>query len=87
MRENGFNALNVIKEILGFIGVTVGIFAWMMIMQLIVSFVALSYLHMQFTVMIAVSVCVTAGFDIYYVIHRVRRKRKQKEILRRISSD
>lgn len=78
MNENKFDALRIIKEILGFIGVTAGIFAWMMIMQLIISFVALSYIHMQFKTMIIVSICVTAAFDVYYVIRRIKKNIQTK---------
>lgn len=84
MNDNKFDALGIIKEIMGFIGVTVGVFAWMMLMQLIISFVALSYLHMKLETMIIVAVCVTVAFDVYYVIHRIHKKRERKEILRRI---
>lgn len=84
MNENRFDALGIIKEILGFIGATVGVFAWVMVMQLIVSFVALSYIHMQLKTMIIVAISLTAAFDIYYVIHRIHKKRKQKDVLRRI---
>ena len=76
MSNKRFDALELVKEILGFLGVTAGIFLWMMVMQLIVSFVALSYLHMDIEIMFLVAAGVTVCFDIYYVIHRVRKKRK-----------
>ncbi len=86
MNENKFDPLEAVKEILLFLAVSAIAFLWMMLMLLIVSFVAVSVLKIKLTTMIFIALGFMVLIDIYYVIRRAAKKRKEREILRRLNS-
>lgn len=75
--EEKIDVRDVVKDILFFfLSVAIG-FAWMLIMQLIISFVSLGYLHMNIEKMIIVSfVCafLVGIFNIYKMVVKYRKK-------------
>jgi hypothetical protein len=76
MQENRFDPLGIIKQILVFIAVSAISFGWTMLVLLIVSFVALSYITIKLDTMILISVAVMLLFDAAYVIGRIRKKNR-----------
>lgn len=70
-----FDPLALIKEILVFIGISVLAFGWMMLMLLIISFVALSYVKITLAVMLWVSAGFTVIADIYTAVRRYAPKK------------
>lgn len=72
MKNKSFDPLALAKEILMFVGVTAGVFAWVMMMQLIISFVALSYLTYKLKVMIIVAAAAAVIVDVFYVRKRIK---------------
>lgn len=70
-----YEATDVVKEVIWDIFVAIIIFAWVLIMLLIISFVTSGYLH--FTIekmMIAAVVCGVAGL-LYRIIRTIRKYR------------
>ncbi len=84
MNENRFDPLEAVKEVLYFLGVSALAFAWMLLMLLIVSFVAVSVWRIRLTTMIFISLGFMVVIDIYYVIRRTAKKRKEREIRERL---
>ena len=84
MNEDRFDPLEAVKEVLYFLAVSAIAFVWMLLMLLIVSFVAVSVLRIKLTAMIFISLGFMVLIDIYYVIRRVIKKRKEKEIRERL---
>ena len=78
-KENEFNPLNVLKEVLGFVFVVGMAFGWMMLMLLILSFVSLSYLHFNIDAMITFSTIFTIVFGTFYVFFRIRKSIKKEK--------
>ncbi len=77
MRENRFDPLAVIKNILVFLAITGIVFAWTMLVLLIVSFVALSYIKLRLDTMYIISAAVTACFDAAYLIGKAHKRREK----------
>ena len=71
--EHPFGALDIVKDIIFFFVVTAVAFGWMLLMLLIVSFVTLSYLHFEFSVMVTVSVITAIIVAIAYLIIKVNK--------------
>ncbi len=84
MNGNKFDPLEAVKEILYFLAVSAIAFVWMLLMLLIVSFVAVSVLKIKLTTMIFISLGFMVLIDIYYVIRRAAKKRKDREIQERL---
>ncbi len=84
MNEDRFDPLEAVKEVLYFLAVSAIAFVWMLLMLLIVSFVAVSVLKIKLTTMIFIALGFMVLIDIYYVIRRVVKKRKDKEIRERL---
>lgn len=76
MERKGFDPLLIIKEILLGVLTLAGVFAWLMLVQLIVSFIGMSYIRMKFKTMVIVAAALTAVFAVCYVIRRVMKNRK-----------
>lgn len=75
--EDRIDVRDVVKDILFFfVAVAIG-FGWMLLMQLIISFVSLGYIHMNIEKMIIVSfVCafLVGIFNIYKMVVKYRKK-------------
>ena len=84
MNGNRFDPLEAVKEVLYFLAVSALAFAWMLLMLLIVSFVAVSVWRIRLTTMIFISLGFMVVADIYYVIRRTAKKRKEREIRERL---
>ncbi len=78
MRENRFDPLAVLKNILVFLAITAVVFAWTMLVLLIVSFVALSYIKLRLDTMYIISAVVTACFDAAYLIGKAYKKNSRQ---------
>lgn len=72
-KEDEFNPLNLLKDILGFAFVLAIAFGWMILMLLIISFVSLSYLHFNIDVMLYVSAGFAAICGVVYIFGKVRK--------------
>lgn len=74
--KNKFSKLDLIKEIIFFLLYTAGMFAYCMLVLLIISFVTTSYLHFTIEGIFIASVVGTAALDVYYIVRKVRKRRK-----------
>lgn len=78
-KENEFNPLELVKDIIGFVFVVGIAFGWMILMLLILSFVSLSYLHFNIDDMLNFSTVFAIIAGAVYVIHKVRIKTGKKK--------
>lgn len=69
-------ALDIAKEIIFFILFTAAMFAYCMLVLLIISFVTSSFLHFSIEGIFIASVVGTVALDIYYVLRRVKKRRR-----------
>lgn len=69
-------ALDLAKEIIFFILYTAGMFAYFMLVLLIISFVTSSYLHFTIEGIFIASIVGTVGMDIYHIVKKVKNNRK-----------
>lgn len=69
-------ALDIAKEIIFFILFTVAMFAYCMLVLLIISFVTSSFLHFSIEGIIITSIVGTVALDVYYVVRKVKKRRK-----------
>ncbi|MCR5331631.1 MAG: hypothetical protein K6E62_10685 [Lachnospiraceae bacterium] len=76
MQEKKFDPLELIKQILVFLAISATVFGWSMLMLLIVSFVALSYITLKLKWMIIISLVIMACVDAAYIIGRIQKKRQ-----------
>lgn len=76
---NRDKALNMIKEFVLFILVTACAFAWWMLMLLLISFMTLSLLPLTIEWIFIIAIVGTVAVDIFYIIKRVRKYRKEME--------
>ncbi len=76
MQEKRFDALGLIKQILVFLAISAVTFIWCMLVLLIISFVALSYITLKLKWMIVISIVIMICIDTAYIIEKVRRKKK-----------
>ncbi len=76
MQEKRFDPLELIKQILALLAVTLLTFAWTMTVLLIISFVALSYVTLKLDMMYVISAIVTVLVDAAYLIGKHRKKKK-----------
>ena len=82
MQEKRFDPLELIKQILVFLAISAVVFVWCMLVQLIISFVALSYITLKLKWMIIISLAIMVFADIAYIIGKVQKKRKDDLRLR-----
>jgi hypothetical protein len=68
-----YTAFDIVKDIIFFFVVVAVAFGWLLLMLLIISFVALSYLHMKFDYMILASVIFAIIAGIVYIIVKSRK--------------
>ncbi|MBO4416110.1 MAG: hypothetical protein J5824_09060 [Lachnospiraceae bacterium] len=76
MQEKRFDPLELIKQILVFLALSAVTFIWCMLVLLIISFVALSYITLKLKWMIVISIVIMICIDAAYIIEKVRRKKK-----------
>ncbi len=69
-------ALDIAKEIIFFILFTAAMFAYCMLVLLIISFVASSFLHFSIEGIFITSILGTVALDVYYVVRRVKKRRR-----------
>jgi len=69
-------AIDIAKEIIFFILFTAAMFAYCMLVLLIISFVTSSFLHFSIEGIIIGAIVGTAALDAYYIARRVKRRRK-----------
>ena len=81
MQEKRFDPLELIKQILALLAVTLLTFAWTMTVLLIISFVALSYVTLKLDMMYVISAAVTVLVDAAYLIGKHRKKKKDGDRL------
>lgn len=82
MNKDKFEAMALIKEIMTVILVMAVVFAWFMLMQLIISFVALAYITLKLKTMLIVSGVMAVVLGTLYEIKRIHKKKKYAEKLR-----
>ena len=76
MQEKRFDPLELIKQILVFLGISAVTFTWCMLVLLIISFVGLSYFTLKLKWMIVISVIVMICMDTAYILGKVRKKKE-----------
>lgn len=69
-------ALDMAKEIIFFILFTAAMFAYCMLVLLIISFVTSSFLHFSIEGIFIGAVAGTVALDVYYVVKRVKKRRR-----------
>ncbi len=69
-------ALDIAREIIFFILFTAAMFAYCMLVLLIISFVTSSFLHFSIEGIFIGAVLGTVALDVYYVARRVKKRRK-----------
>lgn len=69
-------ALDIAKEIIFFILFTAAMFAYCMLLLLIISFVTSSFLHFSIEGIFIGAILGTAALDVYYVVRRVKKRRR-----------
>lgn len=69
-------ALDIAKEIIFFILFTAAMFAYCMLVLLIISFVTSSFLHFTIEGIFIGAIVCTAALDVYYVLRRVKKRRR-----------
>lgn len=75
--ENRTNkAADIAKDIIFFLLTTAISFAYFMLVLLIISFVTSSYLHFTIEGIFITSIVCTVGVDIYYIVKKVRARKK-----------
>ena len=74
-----YEPVDIVKDIFGFFLTVAVVFAWVMVMLLILSFVTLSYLHFDIKWMFAASVLCAIGAGVLSLRHFVK-KYKGKRI-------
>lgn len=70
-----FDAMGVIKNILGFILVTAVAFGWMLLVLMLISFVALSYITLKLSTMLIASGGFAAIAGIGYIVRKIKKMR------------
>ncbi len=76
MRENRFDPLGIIKNVLVFLAITAIVYAWTMLVLLIISFVALSYITLKLDTMLIISGVTTVCFDAAFLTGKIIKKRR-----------
>ena len=76
MHEKRFDPLELIKQILVFLAISAVVFIWCMLVLLIISFVALSYITLKLKWMILISIVVMVCVDAGYIIGKMQKKKK-----------
>lgn len=69
-------AIDIAKEIIFFILFTAAMFAYCMLVLLIVSFVTSTFLHFSIEGIIIGAIVGTVALDGYYIARRVKKRRK-----------
>lgn len=70
------NPKSIIKDIVLFIGLTALVMGYAMFLQLLLTFVALSYIHLEIEDMFRNACICTVAADVIYLVRTVRRYRK-----------
>lgn len=68
--------MEIVKKVLKFLGFTVLIYAYTMLVQLIISFIALSFIQMNIERMFIFAGAVTVIADVIYTVKRVKKSKK-----------
>ena len=74
--EGRLDVKDVVKDIIFFFIAVAFAFGWMMLIQLIISFVSLGYVHMNIDRMIIISVICGVACGIYYLYKMVVKYKK-----------
>ncbi len=72
-KKSRIDVLDLIKELLFFIFVTVGSFGYVMLMLLIISFVAVAYLPLTIERMLVIAAVCTVLTDIWYIVKTAKK--------------
>lgn len=68
---------DIVKDIIFFFLTTAFAFAYFMLVLLIISFITTSYLHFTIEGIFIASILGTVGVDVYYIVKKVKKYRKQ----------
>lgn len=74
--KDKFVKIDLIKDIIFFLLYTAGMFAYCMLVLLIISFITTSFLHFTIEGIFIASIAGTVVLDIFYVVKKVRKRRK-----------
>lgn len=69
-------ALDIAKEIIFFILFTVAMFAYCMLVLLIISFVTSSFLHFSIEGIFITSIVGMVALDVYYIVRKMKKRRR-----------
>ena len=72
-KKSRIDVLDLIKELLFFIFVTVGSFGYVMLMLLIISFVVVAYLPLTIERMLVIAAVCTVLTDIWYIVKTAKK--------------
>lgn len=61
---------DVVHDVVFFIITSVGAFGWMMLMELLISFIAFRYIHFQIGTMVLVAVIFAVVVAIFYIVKK-----------------
>lgn len=73
--QKPFTTRDVVLDIIFLFVTTALAFGWMLLMLLIISFVTLSYIHMEIDMMLVVSAVFAAVISVVYIIKKVKKYR------------
>ena len=68
--------VDIVKDVIFFFLTTAFAFAYFMLVLLIISFITSSYIHFTIEGIFIVAAAATVGVDIYYVVKKVKKYRK-----------
>lgn len=74
--QDKYKKTDLVKDIIFFLLYTAGMFAYCILVLLIISFVTSSFLHFSIEGIILTSILATVALDVYYVVRKVKKRRK-----------
>lgn len=74
--QDKYKKTDLVKDIIFFLLYTAGMFAYCILVLLIISFVTSSFLHFSIEGIVLTSILATVALDVYYVVRKVKKRRK-----------
>lgn len=74
--KDKYNKVDLVKDIIFFLLYTAGMFAYCILVLLIISFVTASFLHFTIEGIFITSIVGTVALDVYYIAKKVKKRRK-----------
>ena len=74
--QDKYKKTDLVKDIIFFLLYTAGMFAYCILVLLIISVVTSSFLHFSIEGIVLTSILATVALDVYYVVRKVKKRRK-----------